>query len=67
MRAQQAAFRDLLRLPARTVELHAFQLEGDAIVALSPMVDAARDLAATRRDEPRPRPSLFADESADVG
>ncbi len=43
-RAQQAAFRDLLRLAARTVELHAFELEGDAVVGPSPMLDAARDL-----------------------
>lgn len=61
MRAQQAAFRDLLRLPARTVELHAFELEGDAIVGLSPMVDAARDLPA-REATREAAGALFADE-----
>jgi RecB family exonuclease len=45
-RAQQAAFRDLIGLPARTLQLHGFQLEGDAVVALSPMVDIARGLTA---------------------
>lgn len=60
-RAQQAAFRDLLRLAARTVELHAFELEGDAVVGISPMVDAARDLPA--QDDPRAAPAaLFTDE-----
>ncbi len=60
-RAQQAAFRDLLGLAAKTVRLHAFQLEGDGIVALSPMADAARELPA----RPVPAPPLrrvFADE-----
>lgn len=68
MRAQQAAFRDLLRLAARTVELHAFELEGDAIVGVSPMIDAARDLQA--REETRAVAGVvFADEvltSADL-
>jgi RecB family exonuclease len=67
-RAQQAAFRDLLRLSARTTSLHAFKLEGDGIVALSPMVDAAIDLPG--REEPeRVHPAIFPDEvltSADV-
>ncbi len=40
--AQLAAFRDLTGLPSRTLHLHAFQLEGDAIVGLSPMVEAVR-------------------------
>jgi RecB family exonuclease len=61
MRAQQAAFRDLLRLAARTVELHAFELEGDAIVGISPMIDAARDLDAREDARAAPGP-LFADE-----
>jgi RecB family exonuclease len=61
LRAQQAAFRDLLRLPARTVTLHAFDLEGDTIVARSPMVESARVLPAieVRGDASAP---LFADE-----
>ena len=45
-RVQQAVFADLLGLPANTVTLHAFQLEGDAIVALSPLVELARDMPA---------------------
>ena len=44
MRAQQATFRDLLSLARMSTTLHAFQLEGDGIVALSPLVDLARDL-----------------------
>jgi RecB family exonuclease len=43
VRAQQAAFRDLLALAARTTTLHAFQLDGDSIVARSPLVEAARE------------------------
>jgi RecB family exonuclease len=43
MRAQQAAFRDLLALAARTTTLHAFQLDGDSIVARSPLIEAARE------------------------
>ena len=50
--AQLAGFRDLTGLPSRTLHLHAFQLEGDAIVGLSPMVEAIRGassiVAATR-------------------
>ena len=42
-RAQQAAFRDLLGLASRTATLHAFQLDGDAIVARSPLIDVARE------------------------
>lgn len=40
--AQLAAFRDLTGSPSRTLHLHAFQLEGDAIVGLSPMLEALR-------------------------
>jgi RecB family exonuclease len=43
-RAEQAAFRDLMRLPARTVHLHGFLLEGDTVVALSPFVELARGM-----------------------
>jgi RecB family exonuclease len=42
--AQLAAFRDLTGLPARTLHLHAFHLDGDAIVGLSPMVEVVRGL-----------------------
>lgn len=60
-RTQQAAFRDVLRLAARTVELHAFELEGDAVVGISPMVDAARDLPASEDTRSTPE-ALFTDE-----
>jgi RecB family exonuclease len=40
MRAEKATFRDLVGLGRRTVRISAFQLEGDAIVALSPMLEA---------------------------
>ncbi len=43
-RAEQAAFRDLLRLAGTSLQLHAFELDGDAVVGLSPMIEAARDL-----------------------
>jgi RecB family exonuclease len=44
--AQLAAFRDLTGLPSKTLHLHAFQLEGDAIVGLSPMIEAVRGVPA---------------------
>jgi len=61
VRAQQAAFRDLLELPARTLQLHAFQLEGEAVVALSPMTDAARGLPSVAESKAGKR-LVFADE-----
>jgi RecB family exonuclease len=36
LRAQQAAFRDLLGLAARTTTLHAFQLEGETVTTVAP-------------------------------
>jgi len=70
-RAQQAAFRDLLRLPGSTIELHAFQLEGDAIVGVSPMIEAAGDLPARVRpaaEDARAKATIrFADEALDAG
>lgn len=60
LRAQQAAFRDLVTLPARTLSLSAFQLEGDAVVAATPLTDEARALPRLVR---RPRDvRIFADE-----
>jgi RecB family exonuclease len=61
IRVQQAAFRDLVRLPAKTLTLHSFQLDNEAIVAVSPLVESARDLAAevVEVDDTRP---VFADE-----
>ncbi|HEX5070014.1 MAG TPA: PD-(D/E)XK nuclease family protein [Vicinamibacterales bacterium] len=44
---ERAAFTDLLGLPSHTIQLSAFQLEGDAILAQSPMVELARHAAAT--------------------
>ncbi len=41
--ARQAAFQDVLALARVRTRLSAFQLEGDAIVGLSPMVDVAGD------------------------
>ena len=60
-RAQQAAFRDLVRLPARTLQLHGFQLEGDGLVGVSPAVELARELPS-RIAEPLPALAVFADE-----
>lgn len=59
--AEQAAFRDVLGLAADTVHLHAFQLEGDSVVALSPILDAARRLRS-RVEAPASRRRIFADE-----
>jgi RecB family exonuclease len=42
-RVQQAMFQDLLDLPSQTVTLHAFQFEGDALLARSPLVELARE------------------------
>ena len=44
LRAQQAAFRDLLGLAAHTTTLHAFEFEGDTVLPRSTMVEAARAL-----------------------
>ncbi len=43
-RDQQAAFADLLGLASRTTTLHGFELEGDTLVAASPMAELARGL-----------------------
>jgi RecB family exonuclease len=60
-RAQLAAFRDLLGLGSRTTTLHAFQLDGDAVVAASPVLDVAADRPAGR-EPPTPPVRVFADE-----
>jgi RecB family exonuclease len=49
LKAQQAAFRDLMRLPLVTLSLSAFQLEGDAVVTTTPMTDEARVLPRSPR------------------
>lgn len=60
LKSQQAAFRDLVRLPAKTLTLTAFQLEGEAVVAATPLTDEARDLP---REVVPPRDvRIFADE-----
>ena len=46
-KVERAAFVDLLALPSRTLRLSAFKLEGDTIVGLSPVVELAREVAAT--------------------
>ena len=58
---ERAAFTDLLTLPIKTLRLSAFQLEGDAILALSPLVDLARS-AATATAPVLPRRRIFDDE-----
>jgi len=46
-RVQQAMFQDLLSLPSKTLTLHAFQFEGDALLARSPLVEGARNRSRT--------------------
>lgn len=65
MRAEQAAFHDLLGLARTTLQLHAFQFEGDAPATVSPMADEA----ATLPRETTPAQSsrrLFSDERLTV-
>jgi RecB family exonuclease len=59
--AQQAAFADVLSLARCRTRLSAFQLEGDALVGLSPLVELARDAQTLEEPVPAPQP-LFADE-----
>ena len=59
--AQLAAFRDLTGLPAHTLHVHAFQLDADAVVGLSPMVDVVRGLPSVAGDVPPPA-AIFDDE-----
>jgi RecB family exonuclease len=47
MRAQQAAFRDLLALPRRSLRLNAFTLDGESAVAVSSLIDLARGMTVT--------------------
>ena len=67
MRAQQAAFRDVIALAGRTTTLHAFELDGDSIVARSPLIEAAREATRYvifRSLDPAtgPREAVFTDE-----
>ena len=59
--AQQAAFRDVLTLARHRTQLSAFQLDGETVVALSTMIDAARELPRILEELP-PSTPLFADE-----
>lgn len=60
LRSQQAAFRDLVRLPKITLSLSAFLLEGDAVVASTPLADEAKMLPRMTRADRDVR--IFADE-----
>jgi len=60
-RAQHAAFHDLLTLARHRTRLSAFQLEGDAIVGVSPIVETSRGLPV-EVELPAPRGGLFPDE-----
>lgn len=60
LKSQQAGFRDLVTLPRRTLGLSAFQLEGDAVVAATPLTEEARMLP--REVVPMPEARVFADE-----
>ncbi len=60
--AQQAAFRDVLTLARHRTRLSAFQFDGETVVALSTMIEAARGLPVVV--EPLPDVgALFADET----
>lgn len=59
--AQRAAFLDALSLAQDRTRLSAFQLEGDAVVTLSPLVELAR-ARPTVADDPAPRLPIFPDE-----
>ena len=65
-RVQQSVFVDLLGLPAKSLTLHAFQLEGDAIVAPSPLVELARDVVSAQSNPP-PARRIFDDEVLAIG
>ncbi|MEO7191312.1 MAG: PD-(D/E)XK nuclease family protein [Vicinamibacterales bacterium] len=59
--AEHAAFRDVLTLARVRTRLSSFELDGDTVVARSPMIELARGLPTLRVD-PLPRGGLFADE-----
>ena len=42
VRWHEAQFRDLLGLPARSLQLHAFERDGDALVAISPLIGPSK-------------------------
>ncbi len=59
--AQVAAFRDLTGLPSETLSLHAFELDAEAVVGPSPMLDLARGLPDREVAPPAPV-AVFSDE-----
>jgi ATP-dependent helicase/nuclease subunit B len=60
-KAEVAAFHDLVGSAAETVTLHGFELEGDAVVALSPLVHALHG-SPVESHAPPPAVRTFADE-----
>jgi RecB family exonuclease len=64
--AQQAAFADMLALPRLSVRLSAFQLEGDAMVGVSPLVELARR-RPSEEESLSPVGPLFPDERLTSG
>ncbi len=65
-RAEQAAFRDLVGLASATTTLHGFELEGDALVAASPLVELVRGLPSQAPPPSEPR-LIFPDEVMTAG
>jgi RecB family exonuclease len=59
--AQQAAFRDVLALASDRTRLSAFQFEGEAAVALSPLLELARQSPLVD-EPPTARAPIFPDE-----
>ena len=53
-----AAFKDLVRLPASTLALSAFHLDDDAIVGLSPYVEAVTEAGLTRDTDRLPASAM---------
>ena len=53
-----AAFKDLVRLPASTIALSAFHLDDDAIVGLSPYIEAVSEAGLTREIDRRPAQAM---------
>ena len=60
--AQQAAFRDMLALARDRTRLSAFQLEGDAALSLSPLVELARPVPRLE-EAPPVRGRIYPDET----
>jgi RecB family exonuclease len=63
--AQQAAVRDVLALAGDRTRLSAFQLDGDAAVSLSPLIELARSMPTVEEALPA-RGDVFPDETLPV-